>query len=250
MTQRSVLILVGEPLAASQVCIARHITMCAHHLKHRELVTSATLTNPLPRARLFRMQFSAKSSMDSPPPKTGAPSQDVIQTLMPSHSKAAPSTFRGLLPKAFMTPPPLTEGPWFHDAHRARKRIAGQGVTMPKQMHSRIPVAGFPPPPAAALGDAYSLAGHYYRWNPSTTLAAQFLPNRFSVFLGGRPVQVITLTHNRSDVLEYDPFLAWSFRPLRPIALLGVSAGTTESPRMKKHHCVIEWWKEGVCFLL
>ena len=57
-----------------------------------------------------------------------------------------------------------------------------------------------------------------------------------------RDMQALVLTHPQSAGSEWEPYLSWKFRPLRPLAFLGSSV--TSKARCKKEEGVYFAWKD------
>ena len=111
-----------------------------------------------------------------------------------------------------------------------------------------MPIPGAPPPHKHAFALNSNLLGHYYRWARDAQMDMNFLPERHSFVVNGRPVQSLVLTHNRAPPHEYEPYMQFALRPLNPLVLVGVSGGSKEAPFMEPYESVIEWWKACVHF--
>ena len=55
-------------------------------------------------------------------------------------------------------------------------------------------------------------------------------------------IQALVLTHPRSHESEWEPYLSWRFRPLRPLVFLGRTAAS--EPPCKKEETVYYAWKD------
>ena len=113
-----------------------------------------------------------------PPKRPEAPDPDAAPVSGPNIAK--------LLAKA--KPPP-----WVSRASAARGANAtvwaqsGRPAGHPRFLYR--PTPGMQPPPVGAFGNPNAVARHAYLWDPETTMAAHFRPDRHSSMIRGRPVQ-------------------------------------------------------------
>ena len=49
------------------------------------------------------------------------------------------------------------------------------------------------------------------------------------------PLQSIIVSHNAAPHWEWNPYMAYALRPLRPVVLLGVTGKSAEAPKLQKH---------------
>ena len=83
--------------------------------------------------------------------------------------------------------------PWMGRSSAVRQGLAEEwvrdGRPPTSERYLNRPTPGKPPPPVSAIGDPKLVARHAYKWEPPTTLAAHFRPDRHSVIIHGRPMQ-------------------------------------------------------------
>ena len=83
--------------------------------------------------------------------------------------------------------------PWAWRARAVREGLAKDwerdGRPPTSERFLNRPTPGKPPPPVSAIGDPKLVARHAYKWEPKTTMAAHFRPDRHSVMIHGRPMQ-------------------------------------------------------------
>ena len=83
--------------------------------------------------------------------------------------------------------------PWMGRSSAVRQRLAEEwvrdGRPPTSERYLNRPTPGKPPPPVSALGDPKLVAKHAYKWEPKTTMAAHFRPDRHTVMIHGRPMQ-------------------------------------------------------------
>jgi hypothetical protein len=86
-----------------------------------------------------------------------------------------------------------TEPPWAGLSRSARQTRARQwderGRPAETTRNLYRPTPGMQPPPVRAFGNPHAVAKHAYLWDPATTMAAHFRPDRHSSMIMGRPVQ-------------------------------------------------------------
>ena len=61
------------------------------------------------------------------------------------------------------------------------------------------------------------------------------------------PVKAIILTHEKTNIKEFDLYLVQKLAPLRPILFYGRAA--TLNPVAKSKYAVFDWWKEFHSYL-
>lgn len=171
---------------------------------------------------LFQPRVSAASSLYSAMSSVHSRFTEFVESVGPQHGQV------------WQTPK------WQSKVVKAHS--AGKGPAKGKVPQSLLPVPGLPPPPASAIGNKYLTGIHNYKWSQHVS-PQDFLPYRNTLYVSGRPVQCLVITHHHAPRRDWMPYLNFHMRPLNPICLLGVSAGTTESPSMKTPHSVTQWWK-------
>ena len=57
------------------------------------------------------------------------------------------------------------------------------------------------------------------------------------------PLQSIIVSHNQAPHWDWNPYMAYALRPLRPVVLLGVTGKSTEAPKLQNKYSVCQWWK-------
>ena len=57
--------------------------------------------------------------------------------------------------------------------------------------------------------------------------------------------QVLVVSHELASPQEYEPYLAWRLRPVRPLVMFGRSA--VLEPRCSKWEAVYWFWKDLAC---
>ena len=86
-----------------------------------------------------------------------------------------------------------TEPPWAGLSRSARQTRARQwderGRPAETTRNLYRPTPGMQPPPVRVFGNPNAVAKHAYLWDPETTMAAHFRPDRHSSMIRGRPVQ-------------------------------------------------------------
>ena len=171
-----------------------------------------------------------------------------------------PSSASGLGPQQYGGPvvgrlqPRLDDPQWL-------KRIADEADNRlihhrnyPEESRKRafspaLPIPGLPPPPAKALGSRQQMKAHYRTFSPEIRRSANQYPGENSVYIHGRPVQLIMITHEGAAHSEREPYLPWLFRPLVPQCLLGYTYDGPNSPGGHRHFCVIRWF-QALIFLV
>ena len=68
-------------------------------------------------------------------------------------------------------------------------KLAHAKAPFPKQVSVYFPSPGVPPAPISAYGKPKAVREHFYQWNPTTTTAAHFRPDRWTMMINGRPMQ-------------------------------------------------------------
>ncbi len=113
-------------------------------------------------------------------------------------------------------------------------------TTLPEN-RVNFPQRGIPFPDPAALGSNTHMDAFSYMYR--SELYANFDPARHVIMIEGRPVCCLIVSHNRPPPFECDPYMLTALRPLRPLILFGVTAGSHMAPKMKAKFSVTEWWK-------
>ena len=52
------------------------------------------------------------------------------------------------------------------------------------------------------------------------------------------------MTHNSAPPHEWMSYHEATLKPLRPVCLLGCSAGSAEAKNLRRYHAPMEWWKD------
>ena len=80
---------------------------------------------------------------------------------------------------------------WYGKASQVRRDLHAKKETFPKpeQVSSVFPTPGVPPAPPKCYGKMETIAQHFYQWDPNTTMATHFLPERHTMMINGRPMQ-------------------------------------------------------------
>lgn len=69
------------------------------------------------------------------------------------------------------------------------EKLAYAKSGFPKQVSVYFPTPGVPPAPITAYGKKEAVREHFYQWNPTTTAAMHFRPDRWTMMINGRPMQ-------------------------------------------------------------
>ena len=127
------------------------------------------------------------------------------------------------------TDAPAETKDWMAESQSPRRKSSVRGPTDPK-------------PPLAALS-AESMRRH--RFETGTVLTG-FEPQRHTMFVEGRPTQVLVLTHEKATPPEMLPYLGAKWFPM-PILNIYGRCGKAE-PEVHGHSAVWYGWRERLCF--
>ena len=87
---------------------------------------------------------------------------------------------------------------WMPKSMAARDALKLNKAGFPKRILKYMPTPGVPPGPPKVYRSEEATAQHVYQWNPETTLAANFRPDRHTIMIQGRPMQAASLCHSQS----------------------------------------------------
>ena len=82
---------------------------------------------------------------------------------------------------------------WMEESRRVRDDLHKNKAEFPKKVLAAMPTPGIPPAPVDAYGRHESVAQHLYQWDPSTTQALHFQPEKHTMMINGRPMQASSL---------------------------------------------------------
>jgi len=130
----------------------------------------------------------ADLSADQPPsPPAGPAPADPLPVPPPPPAKAAAvdaATHLAAMEEAGKVPA------WLAKARFARSEMQTSKARGTEKPFLNKPTPGYPPPPANVLGAEDLLMRHVYQWDPNNVMAAHFHPDRHTVIINGRPMQV------------------------------------------------------------
>ena len=137
----------------------------------------------------YRGAFSSKHFAPDPPPKALHPPFGPTREVDPAVPRL-PSGRVDVGKVLLMKPQPK----WMAEARAARDEIHRNKEKFP---HGKV-LAVFPTPglrvaPLEAYGNHEAVAQHLYQWDPSTTKALHFKPDRWTMMIDGRPMQASSL---------------------------------------------------------
>ena len=134
------------------------------------------------------------------------------------------------------------------DKRKEERSVAEEeGHTQPgDSINPVVPLAGMPPPPPASLGSATMMSNHYKAHSPAQKVALNFNPANNTMYICGRPTQLLMLSHEMAPELERDEYVPWVFRPLVAHCIEGYSADSRDAPGGPRHFCVIRWFQVNV----
>jgi hypothetical protein len=160
---------------------------------------------------------------------------------------AAPKKIPGLWPGGVRT-----QKDWLKAVRKPHDKIKFKRQTglAPKAAvdSSQRPVFGLPPPIADVLESEDLMSLWNARWEPERVRAADWRPERDAIYIAGRPVRVLIVSHHGAGPLEWDSYPNMIFYPLRPLVLYGPHAKSTEASKMNPKFSVIQWWKVFVFY--
>ena len=82
---------------------------------------------------------------------------------------------------------------WTYKARAVRDNLAFSKAKFPKHVSAFWPTPGVPPAPIQTYGIPDQVGQHVYQWDPATTMAAHFRPDRHTMMINGRPMQATSL---------------------------------------------------------
>ena len=82
---------------------------------------------------------------------------------------------------------------WTYKARAVRDNLAFSKAKFPKHVFAFWPTPGVPPAPIQTYGIPDQVGQHVYQWDPATTMAAHFRPDRHTMMINGRPMQATSL---------------------------------------------------------
>ena len=82
---------------------------------------------------------------------------------------------------------------WTYKARVVRDNLAFSKAKFPKHVSAFWPTPGVVPAPLETYGIPDQVGQHLYQWDPSTTMAAHFRPDRHTMMINGRPMQATSL---------------------------------------------------------
>ena len=127
---------------------------------------------------------------------------------------------------------------WTHtteaDANRAHERRKKQGKqpATPIALRTDLPIPGAPLPPDEAYFDAQAMSFHEYRHKPENMEALQNDPLKYVTMIMGRPMMLLVLNYPEGNPDTWYTWLAWNFRPMRPVIVMGVQGGGPLAPEL------------------
>ena len=124
------------------------------------------------------------SPLASPPPKSGTAKATGTAVDPPR----CPKTGRVAIGKVLAR---QQHPKWYGNASRVRRDLHANKDRFPTcdQVSSAFPTPGLPPAPPECYGKMENVAQHLYQWDPNTTMATHFVPDRHTMMINGRPMQ-------------------------------------------------------------
>ena len=135
--------------------------------------------------------------------------------------------------------------PWVMKMRKFFKEMQDEAVSegsLRTSMYVHLPTPGMPYPPTEAIGSPGGMVAWGSRLVPENVANKDVAPTDNTLVLQGRPVQLLLVSHAAAPPIEWDSYMNFAFRPLRPTVLFG-NPSAVYTPWQPAHYAVIQWWK-------
>ena len=135
--------------------------------------------------------------------------------------------------------------PWVMKMRKFFKEMHNEAVSEgpPRtSIYVNLPAPGMPYPPTEAIGSPGGMVAWGSRLVPENVANKDVAPTDNTLVLQGRPVQLLLVSHAAAPPIEWDSYMNFAFRPLRPTVLF-CNPSAVYTPWQPPHYAVIQWWK-------